>query len=167
MTKAFAATAEKSIASLLTEALDGFSRLAAEHVRLARLEFKQDLKTQGRHIATMAMAASFALIGYLLICVGLGLVIAQWVGLATAFLLVCCAHLVIGAFTSFIALRRLQAMNWMHGTISELDRSVSSLAPKVAKAESRAAASLRNGTASQLPEVHERANGRSHLVDRQ
>lgn len=165
MAKAYAADTEKSIVSLLTETLNGFARLVSEHVRLARLEFTQDLKTQGRRIATMAMAALFALIGYLLICVGLGLVIAQWVGLPTAFLLVGCAHLVIGAFTSLIALRRLQAMNWMHGTISEIDKSVSSLAPKVAKAESRAAASLRNGTASELPEVHERAKGGSHMVD--
>lgn len=137
------------IFALLKETLDAFGRLVSEHLNLARLSLIADMKTQGRRVATMAIALPFALFGYALVGLGLALVLARWTGLAASLFLVGGLHLSGAAVVSLIALRKLRRMDWMRDATSEVQQSVSSLTAHIAHhGTAPVAASSLEGTAS-------------------
>src|SRR5262245_61428292 len=86
-----------SIVGLVRETADGFSRLVADHVRLARTELVADAKGYGQKLAGLIAAELVVGLGYALACVAGALALAQVIGSPLAFLAVGGFHLVVGA----------------------------------------------------------------------
>jgi hypothetical protein len=115
------------IVTLIRETADGFGHLLADHIKLARLELVADVKTHGRQIAIIALIVPVVFLGYGLACVGLALVLAEWLGQAGAFFAVGGAHAVAGAIAIAVAAGRLRQANPMHESALEANRSVEAL----------------------------------------
>jgi hypothetical protein len=115
------------IIALVRETADGFGHLIADHIKLARLELLADVKTHGRQLAVIAAIVPIVLLGYGLVCVGLAVVLSQWLGRAQAFFLVGGIHVVGGAIGIAVAAKRLSQAKPLHETAIEVDRSVTAL----------------------------------------
>jgi len=118
---------DDGIVSLLTETLDGFGHLVAMHIKLARLELLADARNCGRKVATVALTIPFLLLGYAILCVGLGVCLSPTLGLGIALLLVGGVHLVGGAIALYIAVRSLQDQRWMAESAHAASGSLSAL----------------------------------------
>jgi hypothetical protein len=120
-----------SIVALIKETADGFGRLIADHLRLARLEVVADIKTHGRDVAAVALIVPFLFLGYALACLGLALVLGRWMGLPVALFVVGGVHLVAGAAGLAVVLGKLRRAEILSESSHEVDRSVAALAARV------------------------------------
>jgi hypothetical protein len=96
------------IAEQMSRMVDGFSRLVTHHLALARLELSQDARAVGRDLAMLAAFAPFLLVGYVLVCIGLGFALEPLMGLVWGFMLVGALNLVAGGMGLWWAARRLK-----------------------------------------------------------
>ena len=113
-----------SILTLIKETADGFGRLLADHIKLARLELVADVKSYGRQVTLIALIAPIVFIGYAVLCVGLAAALEPWLGRAGGLLVVGGAHMVIGAVAIMVAVRRLRRAQPMSETVEEMTRSM-------------------------------------------
>jgi hypothetical protein len=120
-----------SIVTLIKETADGFGRLIADHIRLARLEIVADIRTHGRDVAVVALIVPFLFLGYGLACLGLALVLGRWIGLPAALFVVGGVHLVAGAAGLALVLGKLRKAELLAGTSHEVGESVAALAARV------------------------------------
>ena len=127
---------DDNVVSLLTETLDGIGHLVAMHIKLARVELLADARNCGRKVAIVALTIPFLLLGYAILCVGLGVCLSPTLGLGTALLLVGGVHLVGGAIALFIAARSLQDVRWMTESAHEASGSLSALRLRVPRERS-------------------------------
>jgi hypothetical protein len=116
------------IIALIKETADGFGRLIAEHIKLARLELVADVKSQGRKIVIVALIVPVVFIGYALACVGLATLLAPALGTPGAFFLVGGPHLLLGVGGIAIAVGRLRSAQPLRETAHEVSRSVEAIA---------------------------------------
>jgi hypothetical protein len=121
-------TTERGIATLVGRMADGFSKLASQHIELARVELAQDMRGMGMDVASIAVFVPFVLVGYLFVCGALAALLAQGLGWAGSLAVVGGANLVGGGLGSFLALKRLRTRAVMSHTTEELNRSVTALA---------------------------------------
>jgi hypothetical protein len=122
------------LVELVKETVSHLERLAADHLKLARLELVKDVRTMARDAAGVAMFAPLLMLGYLLALVGLSVVLARWLTLAGAFFAVGGAHLLAGGLGIYIAASRLRRAkaHALQESKRELDRSLA-MAGSVAK----------------------------------
>jgi hypothetical protein len=120
---------EPALLALLKETLDGLGALVAGHIKLARAELGRDVKAYGRRVALGAVLATFLLLGYAFACVGGALALARVVDPPLAFLAVGGFHL-LGAGVFVVALLGRAPPRPLDETLTELDRTVSTLAPQ-------------------------------------
>jgi len=118
-----------SILALIKETADGFGRLLADHIKLARLELVADVKSYGRQVALIALIVPVLFMGYAIVCLGVAALLAPLVGHAGGLLLVGGAHIVIGAVAIVMAVRRLQRAQPLAETVGEMSRSMETFAP--------------------------------------
>lgn len=119
------------IVALLKETADGFGRLMANHLKLARLELFADVKTLVRRIAIMAVVVALIFLGYALSCLGLAVVASRWLGLSGSLFLLGGVHLVGSVTVLLFAVRKIHGMHLMHETAYEASQSVSTLSARI------------------------------------
>jgi len=87
--------------------LDGLQTFIREHLALARVELKQDLRTMGRDLATGAAGLPALATGYLLFMFALASLISLWLPAWAAFGLVALLNLAAGGAITWSASRRV------------------------------------------------------------
>ncbi len=107
----------------LGELVDAFSELVAQHVRLARLEVKEDARFIGIRVGVIAVFTPLILVGYGFVCIALALVLRRWVGDEWAFLLVGVLNLIASGIGIAIAASQLSKRKMMNATVLELETS--------------------------------------------
>ena len=87
----------------------GVERLVAGHLKLVRLELVKDAKTLGRNLRGLLIVAAVALVGYVLVAIGVSVALSHWMELGGAFLLLGGLHGAAAATYGFMRWARLRA----------------------------------------------------------
>jgi Putative Actinobacterial Holin-X, holin superfamily III len=98
----------EGIVARLKETADGLGQLVGDHVRLARIELVAEVRSYGRGVASIAVAALLLLIGYVFAWTAAALALARLVGAPLAFVIVAAPHLIAGAIGIVSGARRVQ-----------------------------------------------------------
>jgi hypothetical protein len=115
------------IIALARETADAIGRLTVQHLRLARLEMRADIRAMGVQAGLIAVLAALAVVGYALAMAGLALVITSGWRAGLAFLLIGGGHVSAAGVGIFIAVARLRRMRPMNATADEVNRSLAPL----------------------------------------
>jgi uncharacterized membrane protein YqjE len=107
----------------LREVVDAFSELVAQHVRLARLELKQDARFVGVRVGVIAAFAPLILVGYCFLCIALAMTLRNFMSVEVAFVLVGVLNLLIAGVGIAVAARQLSSHKMMSATVVELESS--------------------------------------------
>ncbi len=75
------------------ETADALGRLTVEHLRLARLEMRSDLRAMGQHAAALAVLVALAVVGYGLAMAGFALLLGGSTATGVPLLIIGAAHL--------------------------------------------------------------------------
>ena len=113
----------------LRELVDAFSELVAQHVRLARLEVKEDARFIGVRVGVIAAFTPLILVGYSFVCIALALSLRRFVGEAWAFMLVGLVNLAVSGIGIAIAANQLSKRKMMNATVLELETSRAMVLP--------------------------------------
>jgi uncharacterized membrane protein YqjE len=114
----------------LRELVDAFSELVAQHVRLARLEVKEDAKFIGARVGVIAAFAPLILVGYSFLCIALALWLGHRIGPELAFVVVGVFNLVVSGVGIAVAARQLQKRKLLNATVAELESSTALVMPR-------------------------------------
>jgi Putative Actinobacterial Holin-X, holin superfamily III len=87
--------------------LDGLQTLVREHLALARVEAKEDLRIMGRDLAYGAAGVPPLAVGYLMLMMALGYLLAQWLETWAAFGIVAALNLGGGAVLTVVCRKKL------------------------------------------------------------
>jgi len=125
----------------LQRLLDGLQTFIREHLALARVEIKEDLRQMGRDVAASAIGVPPLAAGYLLLMFAIGWLLALWLPHWAAFGIVALVNLAAGGMLTLRGVRRVRRTRpTLTRTAEELQR------------DREWAASLANGTRpSQAP----------------
>ncbi|HEX4382323.1 MAG TPA: phage holin family protein [Myxococcales bacterium] len=91
----------------LQRLLDGLQNLVREHLALARVEAKEDLRTMGRDLAYGAAGVPLLAVGYFMLMLALGYLLAQWLAPWAAFGIVAVVNLGAGAALTIVCRKKL------------------------------------------------------------
>lgn len=89
--------------------IDGLQTLVREHMALARVELKDDLRGMGRDVLAGAAGVPALAAGYLIFMIALGYLLAVWLPPWAAFGIVALANLAAGAVLTMAGLGRIRA----------------------------------------------------------
>jgi hypothetical protein len=107
----------------LQRLLDGLQTFIREHLALARMEMKQDLRAMGKDLAVGAAGMPAVGAGYLLLMVAIALVLARWLPSWAAFGIVALVNLAVGGAVTWSGTRRVMRDRVeMPRTAAEIDR---------------------------------------------
>src|SRR2546423_5880025 len=127
----------------LNRLIDGFQTLVREHLALAKVELKEDLKRMGRGLLLSAAGVPALLAGYLLLNVAVALLLATVIASWAAFGIVALVNLVAGSALSAYFIKKARQMPislTSTGTELRRDREMLSTLANGAPAEARRAA---------------------------
>jgi uncharacterized membrane protein YqjE len=110
-----------SVAGQLKELLESLSALLAQHLRLARLELREDVRFVGLRIGVMAALAPLILVGYGFLCLALAMALQRVLPPDLAYLAVGLLNLVIGVAGIARVARQLQQHRVLDATVAELE----------------------------------------------
>lgn len=106
------------------ETADALGRLTLQHLRLARLEIRSDLRAMGLEAGTIAVLGALAVVGYGLTMAGLAVIIGGgWKG-GVPLLLIGVGHVLAAGLGILIAMARLRRLRPMNLTADEVNRSL-------------------------------------------
>ncbi len=107
----------------LQRLLDGVQTLIREHMALARVELKDDMRSMGRDLLVSAAGVPALAAGYLLIMMAIGYLLALWIPQWIAFGIVAVVNLAAGGALTFAGVRKvMQRRPGMPRTGEELQR---------------------------------------------
>jgi hypothetical protein len=112
---------------LARETADALGRLTVQHLRLARLEIKADLRTMGLQAGVIVVLAALATVGYGLTMAGLAMVADGGATGGIPLLIIGSVHVVAAGGGILIALRRLRRLRLMNATADEVNQSLAPL----------------------------------------
>lgn len=112
------------VVALVRETADAMGRLAVQHLRLARLEIKADLRTMGLHAGVVVVLAALATVGYGLSMAGLAMVLDGGSKGAIPLLVIGSAHVAVAGVGILIAVLRLRRLRLMNSTANEVQQSL-------------------------------------------
>ena len=115
------------IVALARETADALGRLTKQHLHLARLEMRADLRTMGREAGLMAVLAALAIVGYALAMVGVSMIVGDGWKRGLPFLIIGTVHVLASGVGILIAVARLRRMRPMNATADEVHRSLEPL----------------------------------------
>jgi hypothetical protein len=115
------------VVGLARETADALGRLTVQHLRLARLEIKADLRTMGLQAGVIVVLAALATVGYGLTMAGLAIVVDGGSIGGIPLLLIGSIHVVVAGGGILIALRRLRRLRLMNATADEVNQSLAPL----------------------------------------
>ena len=108
------------LAGHLRAVIDGLSELLTQHLKLARVELKEDARELGTQVGKIAAFVPLIVIGYALLCVAGALFLRRFLPLDVAFLIVAGLNLAGGAVGILLAVRRLKERKMLSGSRDEL-----------------------------------------------
>jgi len=113
----------RSSRDALQQLLDAIQTFIREHLALARVEMKEDLRSMGRDLAAGAVGVPALAVGYLLLMVALSWLLAIWLPNWAAFGIVALLNLAPGGIVTYRGTRRVlrDRVDLPH-TASELQR---------------------------------------------
>jgi uncharacterized membrane protein YqjE len=120
------------LADHLRELVDAFSDLIANHIRLARVELKEDAKAIGVEVGKVLAFLPLLLVGYIMLAVAAALFLHRFLPGDAAFLIVAVFNLAVGGIGIFLAVKKLQLKQVMDDTRAELETSAVALRPETA-----------------------------------
>jgi hypothetical protein len=115
------------VVELARETADALGRLTVQHLRLARLEIKADLRTMGLHAGVIAVLAALATVGYGLAMAGLAIVLDGGSKGGVPLIVIGAIHVVVAAAGILAALLRLRRLRLMNSTADEVHQSLAPL----------------------------------------
>jgi hypothetical protein len=116
------------VLGLFRQTAEGFADLAGKHLKLARLEFSEDLlKVVGR-ARVIVLLGALAGVGYALAMAGLAVLLGGNRAIGVSLLMIGGGHLGIGGLWMLIAVRRLGSLKLMDDSSDEAQRSFDAFA---------------------------------------
>lgn len=107
----------------LQQLLDGLQTFIREHLALARVEMKEDLRAMGRDVLTGAAGVPALATGYLLLMMAVAWLLAVWLPNWAAFGLVALFNLAAGGMLTYRGSRRVMSDRiGLQRTASEMKR---------------------------------------------
>jgi hypothetical protein len=129
----------EGILAVARETVDALGRLTLQHLRLARLEMRADLRTMGSQAALITVLAAVAIVGYGLAMAGLAVLIGGNAKGGLPFLLIGGLNVLAAGIGILVAVARLRRMRPMNATADEVNRSLAPLGLTTTRAEAPAA----------------------------
>jgi len=117
----------EGIVALARETADALGRLTKQHLHLARLEMRADLRTMGLQGGLIAVLAALAIVGYALVMVGVSTIFGDSWSRGLPFLVIGSLHVLASSVGILIAVARLRRMRPMNATADEVNRSLEPL----------------------------------------
>jgi uncharacterized membrane protein YqjE len=114
----------EGVVALVQQTADALGRLTVEHLRLARLEMKSDLREMGRQVARLAVMTALAVVGYGLGMAGLALILGQRPATGVPLLIIGAAHVLIAGAAIVLAVVRLRRVRLMRSTTEEISQTL-------------------------------------------
>lgn len=85
-----------AVTDLVARLVDGLGQLIAQHVALARIELGEEARSVSRAFGTLALFTPLLVVGYAMLCFGVAFVLARWLSVPGAVLLVAAVNLLAG-----------------------------------------------------------------------
>jgi hypothetical protein len=115
------------VIGLARETADALGVLMVQHVRLARLEIKADLRAMGLQAALMAVLVALAIVGYGLTMAGLAIILDGGGAGGVPLLVIGLIHMTAAGLGILIAALRLRRVRLMNATADEMNQSLAPL----------------------------------------
>lgn len=109
------------LADHFRELVDAFSDLIAKHLKLARVELKEDAKAISVEVGKILAFVPLLMVGYILLAIAAGLFLNRYMAPDVAFLIVAAFNLAVGGLGIFLAVKKLQARQLMNDTRAEIE----------------------------------------------
>ena len=110
------------VVGLARETADALGQLMVQHLRLARLEIKADLRAMGLQAGLIAVLAALATVGYGLTMAGLAIILDGGSPGGIPLLIIGVVHVVgagVGILVTVFRIRRMRLMNATAGEVKE------------------------------------------------
>jgi hypothetical protein len=117
----------EGVIGLARETADALGQLTVQHLRLARLEIKADLRTMGLQAGLIAVLVALAIVGYGLTMAGLAVILDGGSTGGIPLLIIGIVHVVAAGVGILIAVVRLRRMRLMNTTAAEVNQSLAPL----------------------------------------
>jgi uncharacterized membrane protein YqjE len=108
------------LADHFRELVDSFSDLVTKHIKLARVELREDARAIGVDVGRLFAFVPLLVAGYIMLMVAAALFLTRHVAADVAFLLVAAVNLVPGGIGTAVVVRKLQARQVMNDTEAEI-----------------------------------------------
>jgi Protein of unknown function (DUF1469). len=115
------------VIGLAREIADALGRLTVQHLRLARLEIKADLRTMGLQAGLIAVLVALAIVGYGLTMAGLAVILGGGTAGGVPLLIIGIVHVVAAGVGILIAVVRLRRVRLMNASADEVNQSLAPL----------------------------------------
>lgn len=115
------------VIGLARETADALGQLTVQHLRLARLEIKADLRTMGLQAGLIAVLVALAIVGYGLTMAGLAVILGGGTAGGIPLLIIGIVHVVAAGLGILIAVVRLRRVRLMNASADEANRSLAPL----------------------------------------
>jgi len=110
-----------SLSVQIRELVDGLGELMAQHIRVAKLELKDDARFVGVRVGVIAALAPLILVGYGFLCAAAAMALARVVAGDLALLLVGVFNLLVGGVGIAVAARQLGRRKVLEVTVAEVE----------------------------------------------
>ena len=117
----------EGVVGLARETADALGRLTVQHLRLARLEIKADLRAMGLQAGVIAVLAALATVGYGLAMAGLAIFLDGASKGGIPLFIIGLVHLVAAGVGIVVAVLRLRRVRLMNATADEVNQSLTPL----------------------------------------
>ena len=97
-----------AVTDLVARLVDGLGQLISQHVALARLELGEEARSVSRALGTLALFAPLLVVGYAMLCFGVAFLLARWLSVPGAVLLLAALNLVVGGLGLWSVLKALK-----------------------------------------------------------
>jgi hypothetical protein len=115
------------VLGLARETADALGQLTVQHLRLARLEIKADLRAMGLQAGLIALLTAIAVVGYGLVMAGLAFILGGGTTGGIPLVIIGIAHVAGAGVGILIAAVRLRRVRLMNTTAGEVNRSLAPL----------------------------------------
>jgi hypothetical protein len=134
------------VLGLARETADALGRLTVQHLQLARLELKADLRAMGSSAALIVVLAAIAVVGYALAMTGLALILGGGRQAGLPFVVIGGAHVVMAGIGIVIARLRMRRVRLMNTTAGEVNLSLAPLGVGAAPVRAQEPEAVRDAT---------------------
>ncbi len=115
------------LADHFRELVDAFSDLIGKHLKLARVELKEDAKAISVEVGKIVAFVPLLFVGYIMLAVAGGLYLHRFLPADVAFLIVAVFNLAVGGAGIYAAVKKLQARQVLNDTKAAIETTAIAL----------------------------------------